>query len=116
MGKATAELFVKEGAHVIVSDIHLEKAQAVATAIKSNGGKALTVMTDVAKEVDVQKLIEITVKHFGTVDILVNHAGIMDNFIPAGELTDELWERIFAVNSTGSMRTIRKVLPIFTEK
>ncbi len=40
----------------------------------------------------------------------------MDNFVPAGDLTDEQWEKVFAVNATGPMRTIRKVLPIFTEK
>ncbi len=61
-------------------------------------------------------MIDTAVATFGTVDILVNNAGIMDNFVPAGELTDDLWERVFAVNTTGPMRTIRKVLPLYTEK
>ncbi|MCB8611715.1 SDR family NAD(P)-dependent oxidoreductase, partial [Faecalibacillus faecis] len=56
------------------------------------------------------------VKEYGTLDILVNNAGIMDNMVPAGDLTDALWERVFAVNTTGPMRTIRKSLPIFIEK
>ena len=38
------------------------------------------------------------------------------NFVPAGDVTDDLWERVFAINTTGPMRTIRKALPIFTEK
>ena len=45
--------------------------------------------------------IEDCVKQFGGIDILVNNAGIMDNFVPAADLTDELWERVFAINTTG---------------
>ena len=40
----------------------------------------------------------------------------MDNFVPAADVTDELWDRVFAINATGPMRTIRKALPIFLEK
>ncbi|KAA2282822.1 SDR family NAD(P)-dependent oxidoreductase, partial [Clostridioides difficile] len=52
----------------------------------------------------------------GTVDILINNAGIMDGMEPAADVTDEKWERLFAVNTTSVMRTTRKVLPIFLEK
>ncbi|GGA15318.1 3-ketoacyl-ACP reductase [Paenibacillus marchantiophytorum] len=116
MGKAIAELFAAEGAKVVVSDLRIETAQTVVSGIESSGGQALAIAANVAKEEDVQLLIDTTVKEFGTVDILVNNAGIMDNFVPAGDLTDELWERIFAINTTGPMRTTRKVLPIFTER
>ncbi|MFC5447866.1 SDR family oxidoreductase [Paenibacillus aestuarii] len=116
MGKAIAELFAFEGASVIVSDLHVEAAQAVVADIEAKGGKATAIAANVAKEEDVQHLIDTTVQTYGTVDILVNNAGIMDNFVPAADLTDELWERVFAVNTTGPMRTTRKVLPIFIEK
>lgn len=116
MGKAIAELYAAEGAKVVVSDLRAEAAQAVVDGIAAKGGSAVAVASNVAKEEDVQRMIDTAVTTFGTVDILVNNAGIMDNFVPAGEVTDDLWERIFAVNTTGPMRTIRKVLPIFTEK
>ncbi|NOV03664.1 glucose 1-dehydrogenase [Paenibacillus sp. LMG 31457] len=116
MGKAIAELFAAEGAKVVVSDLRLEAAQTVVSGIESNGGAAIALAANVAVEEDVQQLIDNAVKQFGTVDILINNAGIMDNFVPAAELTDELWERVFAINTTGPMRTTRKVLPIFTEK
>ncbi|MWC29370.1 SDR family oxidoreductase [Paenibacillus sp. MMS18-CY102] len=116
MGKAIAELYAAEGAKVVVSDLRVEAAQAVVSNIEASGGTALAVAANVAKEEDVQHLIDTAVQHFGTVDILVNNAGIMDNFVPAGDLTDELWDRVFAINTTGPMRTIRKVLPIFTDK
>lgn len=116
MGKAIAELFAAEGAKVVVSDLNLDKAQEVVDGIKAKGGEAIALVANVAKEEDVQGLIDGTVSQYGTVDILINNAGIMDNFVPAGDLTDELWDKVFAVNTTGPMRTIRKVLPIFTEK
>jgi NAD(P)-dependent dehydrogenase (short-subunit alcohol dehydrogenase family) len=116
MGKAIAELYAAEGAKVVVSDLRVEAAQVVVANIEANGGTAIALAANVAKEEDVQQLIDTTVERFGTVDILVNNAGIMDNFVPAGDLTDELWERIFAINTTGPMRTTRKVLPIFTER
>ncbi|WP_336787588.1 SDR family oxidoreductase [Paenibacillus sp. MMO-177] len=116
MGKAIAELYAAEGAKVVVSDLRADTAQTVVDGIEAKGGTAVAVAANVAKEEDVQQLIDTAVEKFGTVDILVNNAGIMDNFVPAADLTDELWERIFAINTTGPMRTIRKVLPLFLEK
>ncbi|NIK71281.1 MULTISPECIES: SDR family oxidoreductase [unclassified Paenibacillus] len=116
MGKAIAELYAAEGAKVVVSDLRVDTAQTVVDGIEEKGGTAVAVAANVAKEEDVQQLIDAAVDKFGTVDILVNNAGIMDNFVPAADLTDELWERIFAINTTGPMRTIRKVLPLFLEK
>lgn len=116
MGKAIAILYAKEGAKVVVSDLKLEATQAVVDEITSCGGTAIAVEANVAKEEDIQNLIDTAVHTYGTLDILVNNAGIMDNFIPAAEVTDELWERIISVNTTGPMRAIRKALPIFIEK
>ena len=113
IGKAIAILYAKEGAKVVVSDINQDGAKETVAEIEKNGGSAIAVLTDVAKEEDIQKLIDTTVSTYGTVDILVNNAGIMDNMAPAADITDELWERVLAVNTTGVMRTTRKVLPIF---
>lgn len=116
MGKAIAILFAKEGAKVVVSDINLETLSQVVTEITRNGGIAAAVMANVAKEQDIQNMIDTAVNTYGTLDILVNNAGIMDNFIPAAEVTDELWEKLFAVNATGPMRATRKALPIFMKR
>ncbi|MEK4272499.1 SDR family oxidoreductase [Paenibacillus sp. FSL R7-0026] len=116
MGKAIATLYAQEGAKVVVSDINEESAQAVVNDIKAQGGEAIVVLANVAKEEDVQNLIDTTVSTYGTVDILINNAGIMDGMEPAADITDEKWERLFAVNTTSVMRTTRKVLPIFLEK
>lgn len=116
MGKAIALLYAQEGAKVVVSDINSDSANAVAEEIKTNGGEAIVVAANVAKEEDIQNLIDTTVSTYGTVDVLVNNAGIMDSFEAAGDVEDDKWERIFAVNTTSVMRSTRKVLPIFLEK
>jgi len=116
IGKAIAGLFAREGAKVVVSDIDKEKADEVVEEITFTGGNAIAVIADVTKEEDVQNLVDATVYKYGTMDILVNSAGIMDSFVPAGAVTDELWEKVFGVNVTGAMRMIRKALPIFEAK
>lgn len=116
MGKAIATLFAKEGAKVVVSDLNGEGAQATVDEITAAGGTAIAVTTNVAKEDDVQKMIDTAVSEYGTLDIMVNNAGIMDNFMPAHKLTDEMWDRVLAVNTYGVMRGTRKALEIFLEK
>lgn len=116
MGKQIAILFAKEGANVIVSDVSQESAEVTVSEVIANGGAAVAIKANVTNEEDVQHLIDQAIQHYGTVDILVNNAGIMDNFVPAAEVSDELWERVFNVNTTGPMRTTRKTLPIFLEK
>ncbi len=116
MGKEIALLFGAEGAKVVVADLSVDNASVVAEQIQANGGSAIAVAANVASETDVQQLFDQTLEQYGTLDILVNNAGIMDNFVPAGKLTDELWERVFAVNATGPMRTIRRAIPLFTER
>ncbi|MDF2566502.1 MAG: 3-oxoacyl-(acyl-carrier-protein) reductase [Massilibacillus sp.] len=114
MGKEIAILYAKEGAKVVVSDLNLDAAKATVAEIESNGGIATALQVNVVKEEDIQNLINTAVNTYGTLDILVNNAGIMDDFVPAADLTDELWERVFAINATGPMRAIRKALPVFT--
>lgn len=116
MGREIAILFAKEGAKVVVSDRSEDHANETLQMIQSNNGTAVSVVADVSKEEDIQRMIDTAVQQFGTLDILVNNAGIMDGMTPAHEVTDELWERVIAVNTTGPMRAIRKALPIFLEK
>jgi NAD(P)-dependent dehydrogenase (short-subunit alcohol dehydrogenase family) len=116
MGKAISQLLAKEGAKVVIADMNLDSLNKVVTEITADGGTATAVTANVTKEQDIQNMIDTAVNTYGTLDILVNNAGIMDNFVPAAEVTDELWEKVFAVNATGPMRATRKALPIFVKK
>ncbi|MFA5828661.1 MAG: SDR family oxidoreductase [Candidatus Shapirobacteria bacterium] len=115
IGRAIAVLFAKEGAKVIVSDINAQGVGQVVSEITAAHGIATAASADVARQEEVDSLIDSAVKTYGTLDILVNNAGIMDNFVPIADVTDELWEKVLGVNLTGPMRTIRKAMPIFSQ-
>lgn len=116
MGKAIVELYASEGAKVIVADLNLEGAEEVVKGIIENGGVAKAVQVNVAKQEDIDNMIDTAVNEYGTLDILVNNAGIMDGFEPVGDILDERWDLIFDINTKGVMRAMRKALPIFLEK
>ena len=102
IGAASAVLLARHGALVIVSDIHMERAQKVAEEILSAGGKALAQQTNVTKYDEVEMLIANTMKQYGRVDIMVNNAGIGgENQRKTAEHTLEDWDNVIAVNQTG---------------
>lgn len=116
IGRATAEVFAKQGAKVVVADINLADAEKVAAGITESGGEAIAVKADVANAEDIEAMIALAVSEYETLDILVNNAGIMDNFEPAGDIEDAKWERVFSVNTDGVMLGTREALKIFREK
>lgn len=116
MGKEIAKLFAQEGAKVVLADIAEGPLNDVVQEIKESGGTATGVVSNVAKEEDIQNLIDTAVNEFGSLDVLVNNAGIMDKMTAAADVTDELWERVFSVNVNGPMRAIRKALPIMIKQ
>lgn len=100
IGRATCEVFAEEGAKVVIADIADEQGLALAGAIKANGGQALFVHTDIASEDHVQRLVNETVKAFGTVEVLVNNAA---TFVLKGvEASVEDWMRSLSVNVIGT--------------
>jgi 3-oxoacyl-[acyl-carrier protein] reductase len=98
IGKATALLFAKEGAKVVVNYLNnKDKAQEVVDSIKRMKGEAIMVKADVSKKTEVEHLFKEAVKAFGTVDILVNNAGIAKPK-PFLELTVEDIHEVFDAN------------------
>lgn len=116
MGKAIAEAYAREGAKVVVSDLNIEGAEEVAANIKANGAEAFAIKTNVSVEEEVEQLFEETKKNFGKLDILVNNAGIMDGMEPVGEISNERWEMLFAVNTTAVMKSMRLAVNLFLEQ
>lgn len=115
MGKSIAEEYAKQGAKVVVSDMNLEGAEEVVNAIKAAGGEAFAIETNVTNDEHIDSLFDKTVDTYGKLDILVNNAGIMDNVDPVGDVTDELWDKVFAVNTVSVMKLTRKAINIFEE-
>lgn len=102
IGAATAEHFAHHGSQVVVSDINIERAQKVADAITSKGGKATVIKANVANHEEVEQLVATTVKQFGKLDVIVNNAGIgPKNLFKTADHTLEDWDAVLAVNQTG---------------
>jgi NAD(P)-dependent dehydrogenase (short-subunit alcohol dehydrogenase family) len=116
IGKAIAVLYAREGANVVVTDLNEEGAKQTAAEIAAEGGSAIAVQANVASQADIDRLFAETVNTYGTLDVLVNNAGVMDGFEPVGEVKDEQWDRVIAVNTTSVMRTSRKAMELFLPK
>lgn len=116
VGRAIAQRFAREGAKVVVSDMDIDAAKEALSGIEASGWVAFAHRADITREEDVEHLMDAAIEHFGTFDILVNTIGMMDDTVPAAEITDERWHRVLDVNTIGMMRTIRKSLPIFIKK
>ena len=98
IGRASAMLFAKEGAKVVAADINDIGGEETVSMIKANGGEAIFVHTDVSKAADVERLVKTTVDTFAKLDILFNNAGRPQRPISTRVMTEEEWDRIYAVN------------------
>jgi NAD(P)-dependent dehydrogenase (short-subunit alcohol dehydrogenase family) len=101
IGRATAELFAKEGAKVVVADYNAETGQAAVSSIKGNGGQAILVRADVSKAADAERMVKAALDAYGRLDIVHNNAGIFVKPSPAHELTEDIWDRVFDTNIKG---------------
>ena len=101
IGKATAMLFAKEGARVVVSDVD-EGALQVVEAIKEGGGEAIFLRADVSQAGDVEQLMDATVRAYGRLDVLVNNAAAYRGDGSILTVTDETWSQIISVNLKGT--------------
>ena len=100
LGVTFAEALAEAGASVVVAARRKERLEELAGKIEAGGGKALAVACDVAQESDVDQLVEQTLRAYGSVDVIVNNAGITDP-APAELESREVWDRVIAVNLTG---------------
>ena len=111
IGKATALLFAKEGAKVVVSDINEEGGNKVVEEIKSAGGEAIFVKANTASPEDNENLVKETVKAFGKLDVAVNNAGIGGENAKAGDMSVEGWKRVVDINLSGVFYGVKYQAP-----
>ena len=101
IGRATAMLFAKEGARVIVADVD-ESGRQVVEAIDGDGGEAVFVKADVSQAEDVERLVGTAVGTYGRLDVLVNNAAVYVGDGSILTVADETWNRIISVNLKGT--------------
>jgi NAD(P)-dependent dehydrogenase (short-subunit alcohol dehydrogenase family) len=114
IGRATALLFAREGAAVVVVDVDEAGGQAVAQAIRNEGGQAMFVCCDVTQAGDCRRAVQRTVDEFGGLDILFNNAGIIRRATVIGT-TEEEWDRVMAVNVKSIFLLGKYAIPVMAQ-
>lgn len=115
-GRATALLFAKEGAKIVVVDINSESGNQTVDMIKAVGGDAAFVAADVANAADSQNMIAFAQSTYGRLDILYNNAGIPMANTPIEFVEEETWDRIIAVNAKSIFLSAHFAVPIMKEQ
>ncbi len=110
IGRAYAEGYVAEGARVVIADIEAAGAEEVAAAIVAGGGDAIGLGVDMADVTSVRQMVDAAAEWGGTVDILLNNAGI-GIAKPLLDTTEEDWDRQLDVNLKGMFFAIQAVVP-----
>ena len=114
IGRATALLFAGEGAAVSVVDLNQEAGVEVAREISAGGGRAIFERADVTRAADCKRVVEHTVKEFGSIHVLFNNAGIIRR-ASVIEISEEDWDRVMAVNVKSVFLMCREVIPIMAK-
>lgn len=119
LGKAIATAFLAAGSNVAICDVNQARLEATEKEWLAAGHAAeriLTTTTDVTDVASVQALVDSTAARFGRLDLLVNNAGIMDDFSPAAECSPELWARVMGVNLNGPFYATRAAVAQFQKQ
>lgn len=110
IGRATAELFAREGALVAIADYSKGAGQDTVKTIKEAGGNAIFTPVDVSDSTQVTYMVEVAIQAYGRIDILFNGAGIL-YYGTVLETDEQSWNRVLSINLTGTYLCCRAVLP-----
>jgi NAD(P)-dependent dehydrogenase (short-subunit alcohol dehydrogenase family) len=116
IGKEISLLFAQEGCKVIASDIHFGNLKILETEVIAAGGDISILESDISIESDITKLIQFCLDTYGKIHVLVNNAGIMDNFESIAEVSNDTWEKVFKTNLDGPFKAIRGVIKEFIKQ
>lgn len=115
IGRAIAEALAAGGAAVALVDVLLEGGRETAEHIRARGGRALLLEADVSRWADVDRAVTEAVRALGPLGTMVNAAGVLDGYTPAEQMAPALWERVVAIDLTGTFwgckRALAELLP-----
>lgn len=111
IGRATASRVAREGGRVIAVDISAERLTEFVAELA--GADIVSVVANITDDAAIGRIVEAA---GGRIDALANVAGIMDDMTPVHEVTDAVWQRVFAINVDGSMKLMRAVVPGMLER
>ncbi len=111
MGSATAMLFARQGARVVVADIDRDAGVTTRDAILAEGGEATFVAADVAREAEVAAIVEVAEETYGGLHTIFNNAGIEQPFTPSDQVTEALFDQVIGVNLKGTFFGCKHAIP-----
>ena len=115
IGEGIVLRFVEEGAKIVVNDVNEADAQNVVGQVKAKGGQAVYVLGSVSDRATMQQMVDTAIKEFGTLDIIVNNAGITRDSI-LHKMNDDQWNAVIDVNLTGVFYGIQCAARVMREK
>jgi 3-oxoacyl-[acyl-carrier protein] reductase len=116
IGAGIAKRFAQEGAKIVVADINAQGGEAIVAEIVKAGGTAHFVSADVTKDASVKAMISAAVKTYGGIDCVVNNAGWTHRNKPLLEVSEEEFDKVYAVNMKSIFLTARHAVPVFREQ
>jgi NAD(P)-dependent dehydrogenase (short-subunit alcohol dehydrogenase family) len=108
MGKEIALEYAREGATVLALARRKERLEELAVEAEGAPGKIVPFAADISKNAAIDEVFSYIQQNYGKLDITVNNAGILDNMVPVGDVTDDLWDKIINLNLTALMRITRE--------
>jgi NAD(P)-dependent dehydrogenase (short-subunit alcohol dehydrogenase family) len=113
IGLATAELFARQGAAVVIADVNAAAAEQAVAQLRAAGGEALFVKTDVSNPQDCERMMEETMQAYGRLDFAFNNAGISggDQPQPTADYGLDLWHKVININLSGVYYCLRAQIP-----
>ena len=111
IGRAITTLFIEEGAQVIATDYFPNRLETLANDIRDAGYDTLTTIAgDISHRADAEHVIEATIRTYGAIDIVVNNAGVTDEYVPVADLNAAIRRRATDVHFDGPMYMCRKAI------
>lgn len=111
MGRSMAFRFAEEGCAVAIADISIDEAKQNIAEIVGKGGRGAAFQCDITKIDQVKNVVDGVMKEFGRIDILVNNAGGMPDTPPIEDITEEEWDRVFALNLKSDFFFCKYIVP-----
>ncbi len=116
IGRAAAIRFASEGARVAIVDLAGADLKGCLGVIEAAGGKALAITADVTKPADIERYVATTADKFGGIDCFFNNAGILGDVRPLIEYSEEMFDRVFAVNVKAVWLGMKHVAPVMMKR
>jgi meso-butanediol dehydrogenase/(S,S)-butanediol dehydrogenase/diacetyl reductase len=116
IGRATADLFAREGAKLVLADINEQGLEEIVSLIEKKGGTAISSKTDVADEDEIRALISLAIDTFSHVDILCNNAGTVGDLAPPEKQDAQVWRNVLDVNLMGVVYATKHIVQHMKER